>query len=175
MMSGCVVVLLNTEREFMIKIGLDAQVRKTVVARLQLLLANEYVVYTKTLKFHWNVYGKHFAAMHAFFKEQYEAMLTITDDVAERVRALDAMSLGTLAEFLKHTTLKEEPGINPDDLGMVAALLHDHEHIITQLRADIDETARLGDMGTNNFLTELMEKHEKMAWMLRAFLQQSGE
>jgi DNA-binding ferritin-like protein len=25
-------------------------------------------------------------------------------------------------------------------------------------------------MGTNNFLTDLMEKHEKMAWMLRAFL-----
>jgi starvation-inducible DNA-binding protein len=25
-------------------------------------------------------------------------------------------------------------------------------------------------MGTNDFLTGLMEQHEKMAWMLRAFL-----
>jgi len=27
------------------------------------------------------------------------------------------------------------------------------------------------DMGTNDFLTGLMEQHEKMAWMLRAFLE----
>jgi starvation-inducible DNA-binding protein len=26
-------------------------------------------------------------------------------------------------------------------------------------------------MGTNDFLTGLMEQHEKMAWMLRAFLE----
>ena len=26
------------------------------------------------------------------------------------------------------------------------------------------------DMGTNDFLIGLMEQHEKMAWMLRAFL-----
>jgi starvation-inducible DNA-binding protein len=26
------------------------------------------------------------------------------------------------------------------------------------------------DMGTSDFLTGLMEKHEKLAWMLRAFL-----
>jgi starvation-inducible DNA-binding protein len=26
------------------------------------------------------------------------------------------------------------------------------------------------DMGTNDFLTGLMEQHEKMAWMLRAFV-----
>lgn len=28
------------------------------------------------------------------------------------------------------------------------------------------------DMGTSDFLTELMQKHEKMAWMLRAHLEQ---
>ena len=35
--------------------------------------------------------------------------------------------------------------------------------------ADVcDEKYR--DMGTNDFLIGLMERHEKMAWMLRAFL-----
>ena len=28
-----------------------------------------------------------------------------------------------------------------------------------------------GDAGTSDFLTGLMERHEKMAWMLRAFLE----
>jgi len=27
-----------------------------------------------------------------------------------------------------------------------------------------------GDAGTSNFITDLMEKHEKMAWMLRSHL-----
>jgi starvation-inducible DNA-binding protein len=27
------------------------------------------------------------------------------------------------------------------------------------------------DIGTNDFLTGLMERHEKMAWMLRAMLE----
>ncbi len=30
---------------------------------------------------------------------------------------------------------------------------------------------RYHDIGTNDFLTGLMEKHEKMAWMLRAYVE----
>jgi starvation-inducible DNA-binding protein len=40
------------------------------------------------------------------------------------------------------------------------------------LRNDLETCAdKYHDMGTNDFLTGLMEQHEKMAWMLRAFLQ----
>ena len=46
------------------------------------------------------------------------------------------------------------------------------EEIIKKIRQDADFILeKLGDAGTNNFLCELLEKHEKMAWMLRAFLQ----
>jgi starvation-inducible DNA-binding protein len=31
--------------------------------------------------------------------------------------------------------------------------------------------ARHGDAGTSDFRTGLMERHEKMAWMLRSFLE----
>lgn len=154
----------------MINIGLEKKTVEQVSASLNALLANEYILYTKTLKFHWNVEGKHFGALHEFFKGQYEALLTISDDVAERVRSLGVMSFGTLREFLEYGTLPEQPGSNPDDLGMIALLLEDHEAIIRQIRKDVDMTASCNDMGTNNFLAGLMEKHEKMAWMLRAFL-----
>ena len=55
---------------------------------------------------------------------------------------------------------------------MVQDLLADHEAIIQILRKDL-ETAmdKHGDAGTSDFLTGLMERHEKMAWMLRAFLE----
>lgn len=153
----------------MINTGIEEKARLAVAQRLHTLLADEFVLYTKTLKCHWNVEGKHFGAMHAFFKEQYEALFTICDDVAERARALDVMALGTLSEFSKNTRLQEQPETNPDDLGMCAWLLADHEAIIRTLRSDIKANAQAGDEGTANFLTDLMEKHEKMAWMLRAF------
>ena len=56
-------------------------------------------------------------------------------------------------------------------LATPANLLADHESVIRQLRKDSEVCAEQHkDMGTSDFLTGLMEKHEKMAWMLRAFL-----
>lgn len=52
---------------------------------------------------------------------------------------------------------------------MVLTLLADHEGLVECLRHDLEETGeRYGDVGTNDFLTGLMEQHEKTAWMLRA-------
>jgi starvation-inducible DNA-binding protein len=75
-----------------------------------------------------------------------------------------------LQEFLKLTRLKEQAGKNPDAGGMLAALLADHESVIRSLRKDLETADKLGDAGTNDFLTGLMEQHEKMAWMLRSYL-----
>ena len=149
-------------------IGITSKNRKEVAKILNMLLSDEYLLYTKTLKFHWNVQGIVFHDFHALFKEQYEALLEIVDEIAERARALDEFSFGTMTEFLKHTRLKEEPGKLPDAVGMIKKLLEDHEFIIRQMRKDIETCQQLGDMGTNNFLTDLMERHEKTAWMLRA-------
>lgn len=52
---------------------------------------------------------------------------------------------------------------------MIADLLRGHETLIQILRKDLETCAGpFGDMGTSDFLTGLMEKHEKMTWMLRA-------
>jgi len=59
---------------------------------------------------------------------------------------------------------------------MLAALLADHESLIRTLRADLATAIdKHADAGTSDFLTGLMEKHEKMAWMLRAFLDTPGK
>ena len=93
------------------------------------------------------------------------------DDVAERARALGGRALGTLAEFSQHARLKEQPGTYPDATGMLRDLLGDHEAVIRRLREDLEVVMeKHRDAGTNDFLTGLMEQHEKMAWMLRAFL-----
>lgn len=154
-----------------INIGLDSKIRKKVAKILNTLLSDQYLLYTKSLKYHWNVYGIVFHDFHLLFKEQYEALLDLADEVAERARALGEPAFGTFQEFAQNTRLKEEPGIIPDALGMIKSLLHDHETIIRHVRKDLETCAELGDMGTNNFLTEILEKHEKFAWMLRSTAQ----
>jgi starvation-inducible DNA-binding protein len=152
-------------------IGLSAKQREAVVRILTVLLADEYVLYTRTRNYHWNVVGPHFNDLHKFFEGQYEALNEVVDDVAERARSLGGPAIGTLAEFVRHTRLKETPGRYPDAAGMVADLLADHEALIRALRGDVEAAAtKHGDAGTSDFLTGLMERHEKMAWMLRAML-----
>lgn len=151
-------------------IGLTEKNSAEVAKILNHLLANQYVLYTKTWKFHWNVQGKHFGTLHAFLDAQRIALGEIVDEVAERVRALGVMSDGTLTEFSQKTSIVEHPGKNPDDLTMLALLLADHEEIIRKIRQDSTFVNDLDDVGTNNFLCDLIEKHEKMAWMLRAHL-----
>lgn len=152
-------------------IGIPAKHLEAIVLILNKLLADEYVLYTKTKFYHWNVEGENFHPLHVFFDEQAEQLEDFIDEVAERVRALGHYAVGSLKSFLDLTSLLE----NHDSVGnakkMIKDLLQDHETIIGQLRQDVDHTGNeLKDVGTSDFLTGIMERHEKMAWMLRAFL-----
>ena len=152
-------------------IGIKDAQRAGVVEILDTLLADEYLLYTKTRNYHWNVEGLQFNDLHKFFEAQYEALDEFIDEVAERARSLGGRALGTLAEFSQRTRLKEEPKKTPDAKQMLANLLADHESVIRELRADLQTALdKYGDAGTSDFLTGLMEKHEKMAWMLRSYL-----
>ena len=150
-------------------LGIGDGDRKAVVEILNALLADEYLLYTKTRNYHWNVVGPQFNDLHKFFQAQYEALDGIVDDVAERVRTLGGRALGTLAELAQGARLKERPATYGDAPGMLEDLLGDHETIVRQLRVDLETAMKRHDAGTSDFLTGLMEKHEKMAWMLRAF------
>lgn len=150
-------------------IGLTDVDSVAVVQLLNVILSDEFVLYTKTLNFHWNVKGPHFSALHTFFESQYRELADIIDVVAERARALGGRAFGTMTAFVEYSRLEEAPGLTPSDEHMIEILLKDHETLIQNLRKDLETcSSQHNDAGTNNLLTDLMEKHEKMAWMLRA-------
>lgn len=150
-------------------IGLNETQRKAVVDVLNRLLADEVLLYIKTRNYHWNVVGPQFSELHKFFESQYDELDEIMDEVAERARALGGKAAGSMGEFLKLARLKEASG--GDARKMIAELLGDHESVIRSLREDIVTVGeKHGDAGTNDFLTGLMEQHEKIAWMLRSYL-----
>ncbi len=148
-------------------VGISEKDRTAVVKLLIPLLADEYVLYTKTRNAHWNVTGPHFSHLHKFFEEQYSTLDEHIDDVAERIRQLGALAPATLAEFVKITRLKEHPGREYSAQEFVLELSSDHEAVIRQIRDDANRVGNLGDAGTQDFLVGLMQAHEKIAWMLR--------
>jgi starvation-inducible DNA-binding protein len=138
---------------------------------LSKLLADEFVLYTKTRNAHWNVEGIDFLSKHKFFEEQYEQLDEIMDNVAERIRTIGEYAPGTLRQFLELTHLTELARIKNDSASFIRELLADHESIIIYLRENVSKLAEeFHDYGTSDFITQLMETHEKMAWFLRAHL-----
>ncbi|MBY0426526.1 MAG: DNA starvation/stationary phase protection protein [Cytophagales bacterium] len=153
-------------------IGIFESNLQAVARILNFVLADEMVLLVKTRNFHWNVKGMHFSQLHSFFDSQYEQLNESVDEVAERVRALGEYAIGSLEEFKSQTRLKESlaKGLRAED--MLRELLNDHETLIKKLRTDIDDTvSKYQDVGTSDFLTGLMEEHEKMAWMIRSYLE----
>ena len=105
-----------------VNIGIPDDNRQKVVAILNTLLADEFLLYTKTRNFHWNVTGPQFNDLHKFFESLYEALDEVVDEVAERARALDGRALGTLEEFRTKARLGEKPGAVPAARDMLATL-----------------------------------------------------
>ena len=154
-----------------INIGINAENRQEVVNQLAKILADEYVLYTKTHKAHWNVEGADFYAIHKFFETQFEQLHELVDKVAERIRSLGHYAPATLKVFLELTHLTEMSNNKNDSQGFITELVADHETIIMKLKENINPFAeKYADASTADFITGIVEEHEKMAWFLRAHL-----
>ncbi len=152
-------------------IGITDKNLKEICALLNNSLADSHILYFKLRKYHWNLKGDNFMELHKLFESQYTEMQEAIDEIAERVSQLGGVAIGTTAEFSKLSSLKESPGKNPaDNMEMIRELLEDHETIIRSLRKSVENAGeKFGDEGTADFLTGLMENHEKMAWILRRY------
>lgn len=149
-------------------LGIEPEILEYSIASLKHALADHEVLYQMARKFHWNLKGQRFRTLHEWFEEQYTALEQVIDDIAERILSLGENAPGTFTEFIELTHLKEEPGVNPDSMGMLTKLLETYESIIRELREAI-VSGKL-DTGTEDFFTGLMRDHEKTAWMMRSYL-----
>jgi starvation-inducible DNA-binding protein len=152
-------------------IGIKPENLASVAHKLAVMLADEFLLYIKTRNAHWNVEGADFYSKHKFFEDQYEQLDETMDDIAERIRSIGHYAPATLKEFLQLTRLTEKSREGNSGDGFTKELLLDHESIIVHLRENINRFANeYHDLGTSDFITGLMEAHEKMAWMLRSHL-----
>ena len=152
-----------------INIGISEPVRDEIAKGLGKVLADTFTLYLKTHFYHWNVSGPMFNTLHLMFETQYNEIWTSTDDIAERMRALDEHAPGTFGEFTKLTSLKESEGV-PEAKQMIANLLEGHETVARTVRSVFPAAEKGNDEATADLLTQRLQYHEKTAWMLRSLL-----
>lgn len=142
-----------------------------VAELLNALLADEFVLYVKTLNYHWNIRGMQFHSLHPFLEKIYQDQFSVVDDLAERVRTVGGTALGSMEDFVKFAHVREQQGFPPDPRAMFDNLVQDYDSILMSLRSAIDKMEEpFNDPGTCNLLESLLERQEKTAWMLRTHL-----
>lgn len=142
-----------------------------IAASLGNMLASSYLLYLKTLYYHWNVTGFNFTSLHKLFEEQYEDLHSAGDEIAERIRALGHFSPGTYKEFIKISVVSEDDSLPSGAEEMVRNLLHDNEECSKLASKIIKLADSHGDEVTQDLMVSRMQAHEKTAWMLRACLE----
>ena len=154
-----------------IDIGIKNSDREKIVEGLSALLADSYTLYLMTHNFHWNVKGPQFNSLHLMFMGQYTEQWNALDLIAERIRALGYPAPGTYREFVKLASIKEVEGV-PPATDMIRHLVSAQEATARTARKLFPIVDAANDQPTADLLTQRLEVHEKIAWMLRSLLEE---
>jgi starvation-inducible DNA-binding protein len=150
--------------------GIEPGKRQEIAAGLSRLLADSYTLYLKTHKYHWNVTGPMFQALHLMFEGQYTELALAVDLIAERIRALGVLAPGSYREFAGLASISEDQD-QPDATQMIRRLLEGHEAVVRTGRAVFPIAEGAGDQASADLITQRLQVHEKTAWMLRSLLE----
>ena len=136
---------------------------------LNQVLADFYALLSLTHLAHWNVEGPGFFALHAAFQTQYEELFMAIDEIAERIRALDAYAIGGLGKLAQVARMEEfaAPLAQEDYVRMLIA---GNGKLVADA-AQAREAAGAGhDQETQDLMVGRITIHQKTIWMLRSFL-----
>ena len=153
--------------------GISGGDRQKIAEGLSRFLSDSFTLYLKTHNFHWNITGPMFNSLHVMFETQYTEQWTALDETAERIRALGFNAPGSYAEFIRLSSIPEEPGLTeaPDWKEMVRQLVAGNEAVARTARKVLKTADDAGDDPTVDLMTQRLQTHEKYAWMLRSLLE----
>ena len=136
-------------------------------SNLQAVLVDLIELHIQGKQAHWNVVGTNFRDTHLILDEIVDATRDLSDEIAERMRALHALPDGRSETVSTTTTLHKLPA---DQL--------DTSEVVTLITARLDaaaETCRRvhdavdkADPTTADILHKVIETLEQYAWMVSA-------
>lgn len=140
-----------------------------LVQQMKVILGTNFGLYLKSHNFHWNVEGPDFSQYHAFLGDLYVALFANVDLIAEKIRMLGSYTPGSMQRFIELCAIEEATTV-PSAVDMLRVLAQDNEKMILQLRAGIVAADDANEPAISNFLQELLDQHQKYAWMLKSLI-----
>lgn len=153
------------------KVSLPKKERTELIAILNQSLASTADLQAQLKHAHWNVKGMDFIALHKLFDDLHEEVEEFVDVIAERITSLGGTALGTVQAVVKNTQLRTYPVDIFSAKDHLEHLTHNFAILGELARTNIDKTAELDDMGTNDLYIDLVRMLDKNLWFLEAHLQ----
>lgn len=144
--------------------------KNTIVEALGTLLGDSYALMAQTHLAHWNVEGPAFFELHAAFQKQYEALFETVDEVAERIRALDAYAPGGLKPLANLASIADVPSGPAPAKDFVAALIDGNETLVESAKRVRDIGIETNDLETHDMAIKIAQSYQKTLWMLKSYL-----
>ena len=140
-----------------------------LVDALNLVLADSYALMALTHLAHWNVEGPDFFELHKAFEHQYEDLFEAVDEIAERVRTMDAYAIGGLRKLAQTAGMEEFSSPMPQK-DYVAALIVAHEKVMDDAMRARELSGEMNDLQSQDLMIKRLTFHQKTVWMLKSVL-----
>lgn len=147
-----------------------------VADALQAVLKDTYATYLLTHNYHWNVEGPKFVSLHTLFMQHYTELFAAIDEIAERIRALDAYALPSHYEdILRSVNNLTSPLVkikNKDEAAnkMIANLITLHEQVVASAQIAKKLAGENEDEESEDLAISRIQIHQKALWMLRSII-----
>ncbi|MHB8136268.1 MAG: Dps family protein [Anaerolineaceae bacterium] len=154
-----------------LKLIKDSNNPQKVIEILNHALADEIVLSMRTRNSKWNLHGAGSFELCNLYEINLGQIDIFENEIVSRIKMLQGKQIGSFSEYLAKTRLSETPGTRPG----VFQLLLDHESVIRFFREDLRNCSKLyEDISTSEMLIKFIRQHEKIAWILRSFIQKDS-
>lgn len=140
---------------------------KELTTNLQAVLVDLIELHLQGKQAHWNVVGKNFRDLHLQLDEIIEDARVFADELAERMRALEAVPDGRSVAVAQGTSLPPFPaGLvdTKDTVTLTVGMLNAAVGTMRKVHDQVDEE----DPTTADILHGFISKLEQYAWMVNA-------
>ncbi|MEJ4112116.1 Dps family protein [Corynebacterium kroppenstedtii] len=138
-----------------------------VVSDLQKVLVDFIDLSLVAKEAHWNILGPNFRDLHLNLDELVSVAREGTDEIAERMRALNGIPDGRTAVVAASSSLPEFPAgeiVTHDAISHVVKAIN----AVTETMRDVHDRVDAADPTTADLLHEYIKQLEQQAWFISA-------
>lgn len=150
-------------------LNLETAEMKNLSSNLNDLLSDYHIFYQNVRGFHWNVKGSDFFTLHEKFEELYTQLYQNIDEVAERIVTIGFQPLHSYSDYLKNSIHNEITNVESGE-ECVQNIVNGLGTIIQSHRKIAISAGEVGDIATEDLLTNFAGNLEKRMWMFSKYL-----